>query len=161
MVDWGSKLNVQVYVLRVQSLEVFRWYQIRSRCQHTRGLCCHSKGPLQAEEIRQLDSCKVQQKEKRSPAQGLCLEKSLAEQDLDVLVAKLNMLSQCALIWNSILGCVRKRIASRSVRVWRLCIYFHLGKWQVTNAWKVSKRVSDDRMLKFLYHLLSPEFGSV
>ena len=46
-----------------------------------------------------------------------CLENSLAEQDLDVLVDnKLNMRQQCALVLNSILGCIRKSIASRSVR---------------------------------------------
>lgn len=61
MADWARKLNVQVYALRVQPLEVFRWFQIRSRCQHTSGLCCHSEGPLQAGEIRQMESSKAQQ----------------------------------------------------------------------------------------------------
>lgn len=164
MADWARKLNVQVYALRVQPLEVFRWFQIRSRCQHTSGLCCHSEGPLQAGEIRQMESSKAQQ-EKKSPAQwGLllsCLDNSFIEKDLDVLVDKLNVLPQCTLIWESILGCIRKWIVGRSVRVQRQCVNFHLGKRKVTNAWKVSKRVTDDRILRFLSHLLSLELSSV
>lgn len=47
-----------------------------------------------------------------------CLENSLAEQDLEVLADnKLNMYQQWVLVLNSILGCIKKSIACRSVRV--------------------------------------------
>ena len=48
------------------------------------------------------------------------LESSLAERDLGVLVDKLNTRQQCGLVAkaaNSILGCIRKTIASRSREV--------------------------------------------
>lgn len=155
----GLKSWMQVYVPRVH-FGSFRWFQIRS--QHISRLCCHSEGPLWAGEIRQLESCKFQQKEKQSPAQAVCLDNSFAEQDLDVLVNKLNMLPQCALAWKSILGYVRKRIASRPVRVAKTVhIDFHLGKRQVKNAWNASERITDDGILRFLYHLSPLEFCSL
>ncbi|KAK4824162.1 hypothetical protein QYF61_011289 [Mycteria americana] len=58
--------------------------------------------------------CKVLHLGNNNPEHQYRLGSGLAEQDLEVLVDnKLNMRQQCALALNSILGCIRKSVASR------------------------------------------------
>ncbi|KAK4824956.1 hypothetical protein QYF61_021644 [Mycteria americana] len=87
-------------------------------------------------------SCEVQQLEIRSPAHGWeqpqapgqagCtqLDRSFAEKDLKVLVdISLNMSQQCVLA-NSVLGCIRRTVTSRSrMVILPVCSVLHLDYW--------------------------------
>lgn len=107
--------------------QVCKWQRTGSRSWYTRWFIHFSEGPGQAAETGSQEPHAVQQGKAQSPAPGedsfthknmlgaAQLENSLAEQDLEVLVDKMNMLTMdpCSKMSNSILGFIKNCTASR------------------------------------------------